>query len=664
MHNTLFIAVCIARQMSGFAIFENSEKVHAAEFVSYKLRKFLFVRLPPFLIKQANFFPICFPMPHCSVISFPTTMATHAKGERVFRGIGVSAGVCRGKILILQRARRVIVRREIADDSVAPEVGRFEKALAQTRKQISDVQRQVIEKMGAKEADIFEAHLLMLEDRMLVDEVIRMIREQKTSADYAFHEVSERYVSALDAIEDEYLRERAGDMRDLTVRVLDNLLEAKSEFDLRHLTEPCILISHDLSPSMTAQLDKKLVLGFATDIGGHTSHTAIMARSLGIPAVVGVQNISSELENGDYALLDGYNGNVIVNPTDQSLFEYGQLAKIKASLEEKLQEIRMQPTITLDGKSITLSANIENQNDIEDVVAGGADGVGLFRTEFLYISRATLPTEEEQYKVYQKVAAALKPQPVIIRTLDLGGDKFASHLQIAREMNPFLGWRAIRFCLAQPDLFRAQIRAILRASAEGNIKMMYPMISGLDELNQANALVEKCKGELRTEKIPFDEKMDIGAMIEIPSAALIADTLASRVNFFSIGTNDLIQYTLAADRTNERVSHLYEPTHPAIIRLIKTTVDAAHKQGIWTGVCGEIAGDPVLAPLLIGLGVDKLSAAPTLIASVKYIIRRLKLSEAQSLAEFAFKCESPSEILDHCQRLARNTAPSLFERES
>jgi phosphotransferase system enzyme I (PtsI) len=594
---------------------------------------------------------------------FSTTMATHAKGERVFRGIGVSAGVCRGKILVLQRARRVIIRREITDAAVASEIGRFEKALSQTRKQISEVQRQVIEKMGAKEGDIFEAHLLMLEDRMLVDEVIRMIREQKASADYAFHEVSERYVGALDAIEDEYLRERAGDMRDLTIRVLDNLLDAKSEFDLRHLTEPCILISHDLSPSMTAQLDKKLVLGFATDIGGHTSHTAIMARSLGIPAVVGVQGISSELENGDYALLDGYNGNIIVNPTDQSLFEYGQLAKIKASLEEKLQEIRMQPAITLDGKSITLSANIESQKDVEDVLAGGAEGVGLFRTEFIFINRATLPTEEEQYHVYQKVAAALKPNPVVIRTLDLGGDKFASHLEIAKEMNPFLGWRAIRFCLAQPDLFRAQIRAILRASAEGNVKMMYPMISGLDELNQANALVEKCKEELRAEKIPFDEKMDIGAMIEIPSAALIADTLAQRVNFFSIGTNDLIQYTLAADRTNERVSHLYEPTHPAIIRLIKTTVDAAHKRGIWTGVCGEIAGDPVLAPLLIGLGVDKLSAAPTLVASVKYIIRRLKLSEAQSLAEFSSKCESPSEILERCQKLARDTAPSLFERD-
>jgi phosphoenolpyruvate-protein phosphotransferase (PTS system enzyme I) len=589
-------------------------------------------------------------------------MSTHPKGEGVFRGIGVSAGVCRGKVLVLHRARRVIARREVPVDSVPEEVTRFETALAQTRRQILEVQRQVIARMGAKEGDIFEAHLLMLEDRMVVDEVIRMIREQKVGAEHAFHEISNRYIAALDAIEDEYLRERAGDMRDLTVRVLDNLLKDGNEFDLRHLNEPCILVSHDLSPSMTAQLDKKFVLGFATDIGGQTSHTAIMARSLGIPAIVGLQTISNELETGDYALLDGYNGTVIVNPTDQSLFEYGQLAKIKASLEEKLREIKMQPAVTLDGKNIPLSANIENQNDVAAVLSAGAEGVGLFRTEFLFINRLTLPSEEEQLAVYRQVAAALKPNPVIIRTLDLGGDKFASHLQLATELNPFLGWRAIRFCLAQPEMFRAQLRAILRASAEGNVKMMYPMISGLDEFKQANALLEKCKEELRAGHVPFDDKLQVGAMIEIPSAAVIADTLAQRANFFSIGSNDLIQYTLAADRTNEKVSHLYEPTHPAIIRLIKMTVDAAHRHGIWAGVCGEIAGDPVLAPLLLGLGVDKLSAAPSLIAPVKYIVRRLKLSEAQALADFACQCESPAEILARCQQLARDAAPSLFEK--
>ena len=591
-------------------------------------------------------------------------MSSQTKGEKVFRGIGVSAGVCRGKILVLHRARHIISKREVSEDQTAPEVKRFEQSLAQTRKQISEIQHKVVQNMGAKEGDIFEAHLLMLEDRVLVEEVIKLIREKKFNAEYAFHTVAERYVAALAGVDDDYLRERAADMHDLTVRVLDNLLEVRDAFDLRHLTEPCILVGHDLSPSTTAQLDKKFVLGFATDIGGKTSHTAIMARSLGIPAVVGLQTIADELESGDYALLDGYNGTVVVNPTDQTLFEYGQLAKIKASLEEKLREIKTQPAVTLDGKIIHLSANIEDQNDVEAVLAHGAEGVGLFRTEFLFINRDSLPGEEDQYKVYRQVAAALKPQPVIIRTLDLGGDKFASHLQLAKEVNPFLGWRAIRFCLAQPEMFRAQLRAILRASAEGNVKMMYPMISGLDELNQANALVEKCKEELRAKNIPFNEAMEIGAMIEIPSAALIADALAPRVKFFSIGSNDLIQYTLAADRTNEKVSHLYEPTHPAILRLIKTTVDAAHQHGIWAGVCGEIAGDPVLTPLLLGLGVDELSAAPPVVAQVKYIIRRMKLAETQQLAEFALQCESPSEIFARCMDLARASAPSLFESKS
>jgi phosphotransferase system enzyme I (PtsI) len=591
-------------------------------------------------------------------------MSGQLKGERIFCGIAVSAGVCRGKILVLHRARHIVGRRDLSETEVAAEVKRFENVLGQTRKQIKEIQRRVVVSMSAEEGDIFDAHLLMLEDRVLIEEVLRFIREQKVNADFAFHTVSERYVAAMEEVEDAYLRERAADIRDLTSRVLDNLLEVKDAFDLRHLSEPCILISHDLSPSTTAQLDKKFVLGFATDIGGKTSHTAIMARSLDIPAVVGLQNVSVELENGDYALLDGYNGTIIVNPTDQTLFQYGQLAKIRASLDEKLQEILHQPAVTLDGKPIHLSANIEDQHDVASVLAHGAEGVGLFRTEFLFINRESSPTEEEQYHVYREVAAALKPNPVIIRTLDLGGDKFVSHLQLAQEMNPFLGWRAIRFCLAQPELFRAQLRAILRASAEGNVKMMYPMISGLDELNRANALVEIYKNELRAEKIPFDENLEIGAMIEIPSAALIADTLAKRAKFFSIGSNDLIQYTLAADRTNEKVSHLYEPTHPAILRLIKTTVDASHRHGIWTGVCGEIAGDPVLVPLLLGLGVDELSAAPPIIPEIKYMIRRVKMSEAQALAEFALQCESPLEIYARCIEVAKQTAPSLFESKS
>jgi phosphotransferase system enzyme I (PtsI) len=588
-------------------------------------------------------------------------MSAQPKGEKVFRGIAVSAGICRGKILVLHRARHVIVRREIAAEAVPGEIDRFEKALVQTRLQILDIQHKVAQNLGAKEADIFEAHLQMLDDPNLLNEVYHLIKEKNSNAEHAFHSTAERFAEALLAANDEYLSQRASDIRDFTSRVLDNLLDVRDAFDLRHLTEPCILVSHDLSPSTTAQLDKQMVIGFATDIGGKTSHTAIMARSLSIPAVVGLQIASQELETGDYALLDGYNGAIVVNPTDQTLFEYGQLQQHKASLDEKLHEIQGQPAVTLDGKPIHLSANIENPADTADVMRHGADGVGLFRTEFLFINREILPTEEEQYQAYRQVAVALKPQSVIIRTLDLGGDKFASHLHLAPEMNPFLGWRAIRFCLAQPVLFRTQLRAILRASAEGNIKMMYPMISGLDELNQANALVEKYKAELRAEGTPFDENLEIGVMIEIPAAVIIADELAAKVKFFSIGSNDLIQYTLAADRTNEKVSYLYEPTHPAIIRLIKLAVDAAHRHGIWVGVCGEIAGDPMLVPLLIGLGVDELSTAPAGVAQIKYMIRRLKLTEAQELAKFALECGSPSEILNRCQTLARADAPSLFE---
>jgi phosphotransferase system enzyme I (PtsI) len=591
-------------------------------------------------------------------------MSAQPKGEKVFHGIAVSGGVCRGKVLVLHRARHLVSRREISEAAIASEVKRFEHSLVRTRTQIKEFQQRVTQSMSAAEGDIFEAHLMMLEDRVVLDEVIRMIREQKVNADFAFHTVCDRYIAAMEQVDDEYLRERAADMKDLTGRVLDNLLEVKDAFDLKHLSEPCILVAHDLSPSTTAQLNKKLVLGFATDIGGKTSHTAIMARSLDIPAIVGLKTVSEELQSGDYVLLDGYNGTLIVNPTDRTLFEYGQLEKNKASLDEKLREILWQPAVTLDSKAIHLSANIEDQFDVESVLQHGAEGVGLFRTEFLFINREQLPGEEDQYQAYRQVAAALKPQPVIIRTLDLGGDKFASHLQIAKEVNPFLGWRAIRLCLAQPEMFRAQLRAILRASAEGNVKMMYPMISGLDEWNRATTLLEQCKAELRAEKIPFDENLEVGAMIEIPSAALIADSLAKRVKFFSIGSNDLIQYTLAADRTNEKVSHLYEPTHPAIIRLIKLTVDAAHTHGIWSGVCGEIGGDPVLVPLLIGLGVDELSCAPAVIPEVKYMIRRIKFEEAKLLAEFALQSESPWEIYMRCVDLARASAPSLFDNKA
>jgi phosphotransferase system enzyme I (PtsI) len=582
-------------------------------------------------------------------------------GERSFRGIPVSAGVCRGRILVIGRTRPSIGKHTLSDLELQEEINRLERGLVQTRHQILEVQRRVSEGMGADEGSIFDAHLLVLEDRTLLDEVIRMIQTQKVNAEYAFYSVAERYAATLAAIEDDYLRERATDMRDVTTRVLNNLLGLEEDIDLRHLKEPCIIISHDLTPSNTAQLDKRHVLGFGTDVGSKTSHTAIMARSLRIPAIVGLKDASSKLETGQYALLDGFNGVIVINPTDQTLFEYGQLLKKQVSLEEKLRDIQLKPAVTLDGQRVFLSANIEGPNDAEAVKAAGAEGVGLFRTEYLFINRELPPSEEQQYEAYRHAAQALKPLPVVIRTLDLGGDKFLAHMPLPRELNPFLGWRAIRFCLQEEHIFRAQLRAILRASAEGNVKMMYPMISGLDELNQANALVERYKEELRAEKIAFDENLEIGAMIETPSAVIVADSLAKRLKFFSIGTNDLIQYSLAVDRMNEKIAHLYEPTHPAIVRLLKATVEAAHRHNIWVSVCGEMASDPVFAPLLLGLGVDELSAAPPLVAPVKFMIRRLKLAEAKELAEFALQCESAADILAHCQELARQVAPSLFE---
>lgn len=582
-------------------------------------------------------------------------------GEKVYRGIPVSAGVCRGKILVLDKPRQSIEKRVLAEADVPGELNRLQQALLKTREQLQEVQRQLTQSLGAGQASIFDAHLLVLEDPSVIDEVVRVIQQDKVNAEAAFHQVTDRYIGALAKVEDEFLRERATDMRDVSGRVMNNLLGVNEQVDLSKLTEPCIIIAHDLTPSKTAQMDRKFVLGFATDIGSRTSHTAIMARSLRIPAIVGLKTASETLTNGEYALLDGYNGNIVVNPTDQTLFEYGQLVRKQVSLEEKLRDALNQHAVTLDNHRVFISANIEQAGDIESVRNSGAEGVGLFRTEYLYINREQPPTEEEQYQAYRQVAAALKPNPVVIRTLDLGGDKLLSSLAIPQEMNPFLGWRAIRYCLQQEDVFHAQLRAILRASAEGNIKIMYPMISGLDELNQANAFVAQAKEQLRKEGIAFDEKIELGAMIETPSAAVIADALSKRVQFFSLGTNDLIQYTLAVDRMNEKIAHLYEPTHPAIVRLIKQTVLAAQKQKVWVSVCGEMAGDPTLTPLLIGLGVDELSAAPAVLPQLKYLIRRLKLTDTQELAAFALECESATEILARSTALAQRVAPSLFE---
>lgn len=585
-------------------------------------------------------------------------------GERIYKGIPVSAGICQGKIYVLNKAHAEVPTYDVAESELPFQVQRFEQALALTRQQILEVQHKVSLALNAHEASIFDAHLLVLEDPTLIESVNSAIYAKKINVEAAFQEFAQRYTATLSAIDDAYLRERAADMRDVTMRIMNNLLGHGTHPDLQSLREPCIIVSDDLAPSEVAIINRKVVLGFATDAGSKTSHTAIMARSLQLPAIVGLKSVTRKLKTGTHALLDGYNGSLIVNPTDQTLFEYGQLVRRHASIEEKLNAIQALEAITLDGKKIVLSANIEQLGDVEAVKHFGSEGVGLFRTEYLFINRDTFPTEEEQYQAYRGVAAALKPSPVIIRTLDLGGDKFLSHLKIPVEMNPFLGWRAIRFCLEEREVFRAQLRAILRASAEGNVKIMYPMISSFGEIEKANAFVEEYKNELSAENIPFDPDIEIGAMIEIPSAAVAADMLARRCKFFSIGTNDLIQYSLAVDRLNERIAQLYEPTHPAVLRLINWTAEAAARNGIWCGVCGEMAGDPLLTPLLLGLGVTELSMAPPLLPQIKYLIRRLKMDDAKELATFALNCESAGQIFERSEALAKRIAPSLFENQS
>ena len=582
-------------------------------------------------------------------------------GEKMLRGIPVSQGVSRSRVVVLDRTRIDPAKWGILESDPAGEEDRLQASLVETRRQILAVQERLREAMGAKEAQIFDAHLLVLEDPMLIEEATRFIREDLVTAEFAFHEASEKYAEALGKVDDSYLSERAADIRDVAQRVLADLMGQALCTGLADLTEPCVVVAHDLTPSDTAMMDPAIVLGFVTEVGSRTSHMAILARSLRIPAVLGLGEAISELHNGESVLLDGFNGFVVIDPSEQTLFEYGQLVDRQSSIEESLEVIHDDAAETRDGHRIILSANIERAADVEGVLQCGATGVGLFRTEFLFINRSDLPGEEEQFAAYRKVTESLAPDPVIIRTLDLGGDKLLSHVNVAAEMNPFLGWRAIRLCLEEKDLFRTQLRAILRASVFGNLKIMYPMISGVEELEAANVLLDECREQLRDEGVAFAEDVEIGVMIETPSAAMIADRLARRVKFFSIGTNDLIQYTLAVDRLNEKIAHLYEPTHPSILRLIKATVDAGQAHGIWTGICGEMAGDLAAVPLLLGLGVSELSVTPSMVPRVKMLIRSIEMSEARKLAEFALDSDSPKEILARAEALAKAAVPSFFE---
>ena len=572
--------------------------------------------------------------------------------ETRFEGAGVSPGIARGKVHVARDDLDEVVHYRIAPSQVTDEISRFETALIQTRMQILQMQQRIAESIGAKDAAIFDAHLLVVEDRTLIDEVLRKLETDLCNVEWIFQEVATRYAETLNKIDDPYLRERALDIQDVTKRVIHNL-QGKAPKAFLALTEPHILVAHNLTPSDTASIDRANVLGIATDLGSRTSHAAILARSLNIPAIVGLHDITAKLESGEHVLLDGSDGHLIVDPTSETVAQYAEIESRRAKVAARLKELRETTSTTRDGRHIVLSANIELPEDVDAVTANGAEGIGLYRTEFLYLNRPTLPTEDEQYETYRKVAESVRPHPLIIRTFDLGGDKLApGAVDIADELNPFLGWRAIRFCLENVDIFKTQLRAILRASTVGNIKIMFPMISGLDELRRAIAVLEGCKEELRRSKINVSERVDVGAMIEIPSAAICASVLASNVDFFSIGTNDLIQYALAVDRVNEKIAHLYQPTHPAVLRLLKIIADAAHANRIWVGVCGEMAGDIALIPLLLGLGMDELSTAAILVPRVKRAVQSLAIPECRELVEETFKLNTGAEILERCLELA------------
>ncbi|MCK9603889.1 MAG: phosphoenolpyruvate--protein phosphotransferase [Candidatus Omnitrophica bacterium] len=568
------------------------------------------------------------------------------------KGIAAASGISIGPAHKLGKEDLVAQKEEIRQEDIPLQIQLFEEALIKTRREIIDLQKRIATDMGQEEAEIFDAHLLVLEDRMLIEEVISRLKREQVCVAYIFSEVLKKYIEVFSKIEDEYLKERIADINDVGKRILRNLL-GKERKGLSDLKERVIVVAHDLSPSDTAAMHKQSVSAFITDIGGKTSHTAIMAKSLEIPAVVGLEEATTKIRPGDILIVDGGMGIVIINPDDETLRTYRQEEEKLKGITQRFLTAKDLSAVTLDGEVIEVNANIEFPDEVPSVKLHGGEGIGLYRTEFFYMNRKDLPTEEEHYQAYKYVAEEMKPYPVIIRTLDLGGDKFLSQFEIPREMQPFLGWRAIRFCLARPDIFKLQLRAILRASVHGNLRLMYPMISGIEEIRQANKILDEAKDELKEKGIPFDDDLQVGVMIEVPSAAMTADILAQEADFFSIGTNDLIQYSLAVDRANEKVAYLYEPAHPAVLRLIKNVIDSGHAANINVGMCGEMAGEASLALILLGLGLDEFSLPPQVIPELKYLIRAITMEQAKNIAEEALKLSTGQEVETYAQNKLR-----------
>lgn len=583
--------------------------------------------------------------------------------ERSYFGIGVSPGVAIGAAHQFRQETSVVPQRTITSEQVEAEYARFKEALHASREEVLSVRERVAHEIGEEQARIFDFQIHIINDTHLAGEVKEQLASRLQNVEVVFTGAIERYIQLLSDIDDELFRERRTDIRDVRDRILANLAERRPR-GMGQLPFASVIVAHDIAPSDAAMMERGKVMAFATDLGGRTSHTAIMAASMGIPAVVGLHDLSLKVSDGDQLIVDGNRGIVVVNPNEDTVQRYNrEIFRLKA-FEDELAEIRDQPAITTDGHRVVLSANIELPEELDNVRANGAEGVGLYRTEFLYMSRDELPTEDEQFEAYKTILEGLAPNPVIIRTFDLGGDKFVSHLDIPFELNPFLGWRAIRFCLERVDIFKTQLRAVLRASVYGNPKLMYPMISSVDEIVSANAILDEAKEELLREGVPFSESFEIGVMIEVPSAAVTADIIARHVDFFSIGTNDLIQYTLAVERTNDRIAHLYQPCHPGVLRLVKMTIDAAHANDIWVGMCGEMAAEPAIAMLLVGMGIDELSMSAIAVPKIKKVIRSLSYAEAVDFAREVMRHDRADRIREMATERLRSIVPALFSEQA
>ncbi len=576
-----------------------------------------------------------------------------------FRGIGVSAGIVIGKVFRLEKITYDIKPNWVRDAEVDQEAERFLDAVRTSKEQLQDIRTKIETLADSEHLRIIDTHLMLIEDQMLLKETIDYIKRHRLSAEWSLKRVLDKLSEQFDMMDDPYLKERKDDLGHVGNRIFNNLF-GYNHTDLAELKEEVIVVAHDLSPADTAQMRKERVIGFVTELGSKTSHTAIMAHSLEIPAVVGVSGIYNAVETGESLIVDGISGAVHVSPPQDVFIRYLERQRRFKYYERELLKLKDSPAVTTDGKKVSLLANIEFVSEVKAMRDRGGEGIGLYRTEFLYMNRFYAPSEAEHFTTYKTLAEQVSPFPATIRTLDLGGDKFISQMDLAEEINPVLGLRAIRLCLENIPLFKTQLRAILRASQYGKLKIMYPMISGLDELRMANAVLDEVKAGLRQQNIPFDEDMKVGIMVEIPSAAVASDILAEEADFFSIGTNDLIQYSIAIDRVNKSVAYLYDPMHPAILRLISQIITAGHEKGIPVGMCGEMAGDPKYTLLLMGLGLDQFSTNADAILKLKKIVRSVSFSEAREVARQALSYTSGKDTEQFLTSLMQDRFPDIF----